>query len=368
MKQSVLTACFIFLAIVAYFGVRTVMRANDDQPNVVTGAQTALDIEATKSNSDIPEVVTQTFFAEPHPVFLTLKGRTSANRTVIVRAGTTGSVVRAPNLEGVEVRTGTLLCQIAVDARQVRLDEASALMAAQQEEYSAAKTLVAKKLSPENRLNTAKANLDAAAAAVKAAEIELRRTEIRAPFSGIFENRLAERGDFLTVGSPCGEIADLDPIRIEAEVSEEYALSLKAGALADISVLGTEPREGKIAYVARTANEATRTFKIEAELPNPKNEISSGLTSQITMKVREAQAIAVSPGLLVLHDDGRLGVRYVDGNSTVRFAPVTVIDDTAEKVWVTGLPDTVMLVSVGQEYIVDGTQVNPVEITEGPAP
>lgn len=367
MKKSVWIAIFISLVIVAYFGVRMAMRGDAAHANTATEARTVVEIEADKSSQDIPQVITQTLFSEIHPVFLKLKGRTVPNRTVIVRSGTTGSVVRAPNVEGRAIQTGTLLCQLAIDARQARVDEAKALLAAQQEEFKAAQTLVAKRLSPDNRLNTAKANLDAALAAVQAAEIELKHTEIRAPFSGVFENRMAERGDFLTPGSPCGEIADLDPLRVVVDVSEEYALALEAGKTAQISVLGQDPRDGQIAYVARTANDTTRTFKVEAELPNPNNAISAGLTSEITLKVDEASAIAISSGLLILHDDGRLGVRFVDASNTVRFAPVQVIDDSSEKVWVTGLPERIDVVAIGQEYLAEGAVVDPVDISKSVA-
>ena len=362
MKQSVLIALFISLVIVAYFGVQTFLRGDPAHANSVNAPLTVLESEADSTQELIPTVVTQTLSAEPHPVFLSLKGRTNPNRTVIVRASTTGTVVKAPNIEGNAVRAGTLLCQIGVDARQARLDEAKAMLAAQQEDFNAAQTLVAKKLSPTNRLNTAKANLDAALAGVRAAEIELKHTEIRAPFAGVFENRMAEHGDFLSPGSPCGEITDLDPLKVEAEVSEAYALALRAGTQVKISVLGQAPIEGKVAYVARTANDTTRTFKVEAELPNPDNAISAGLTSQITLKVDEALATAISPGLLILHDDGRVGVRYVDTANTVQFSEVTIIDESSDEIWVTGLPETVTLLAVGQEYVSEGAKVEPVDI------
>jgi multidrug efflux system membrane fusion protein len=60
-----------------------------------------------------------------------------------------------------------------------------------------------------------------------------------------------------------------------------------------------------------------------------------------------------------LNDDGVLGVRLVgDGNLTV-FAPVQLLRDTVQGVWVTGLPDAADVITVGQEYVVEGVEVAP---------
>ena len=99
-------------------------------------------------------------------------------------------------------------------------------------------------------------------------------------------------------------------------------------------------------------------------MANPGNSISAGLTTEIALKIDEVEAIALSPGLLILHDDGRLGVRYVDTQDVIQFAAVEVIDDASNKVWVTGLPNPARLVSVGQEFVTEGTLVTPVDVHE----
>lgn len=363
MKKSVVLAFIIFLAILAYFAVRSGLRTTNSEATPTSGANTVQQVQA-EQESELARVVTRQLVAEPHPIYLTLKGRSAANRIVTVRSGTTGTVVEAPPLKGKTVRAGTLLCRLDVDARMARVQEAMAQIDAQRQEYDAASQLYEKKLAPLNRLNTAKANLNAAQATLNAAQIELKRTEIRAPFSGIFETRMAERGDFLSPGGACGIIADLDPIKIEAEVTEEYATRLVKDAPVEVSILGAEPLNGQISYIARTANDATRTFKVEAQLANKDGRISAGLTSDIRIQLGETLATPVSPGLLSLHDDGRVGIRHVLTNGEVVFSPVTVVDDTSQEIWVTGLPDTVQAVSLGQEYIAAGARVTPVPEAE----
>jgi len=62
---------------------------------------------------------------------------------------------------------------------------------------------------------------------------------------------------------------------------------------------------------------------------------------------------------LTLNDDGRLGLRIVDETDTARFAPVAYLRDTVDGVLVAGLPETVEIIVVGQEYVTDGVPVQP---------
>ncbi len=359
MKRSVLIALLILFGLVAYFAIRSGQRAQNADASQITGKQTVLELEA-EQNAERPRAVVETVIAEPHPIFLTLKGRTEPNRMVTVRAATTGIVIAAPELEGRFVRKGTLLCRLDVDARQARVAEAEARLNAEQVDFEAARTLVEKGWAAPTRANSAKAARDAAEATVNSARIELGRTLITAPFSGIFETRMAETGDFLSPGSPCGVIAELDPIRVVAEVTEDYATALTVDAPVRANVLSAGSVEGTISYVARTANENTRTFKIEAAIDNSDGKISAGLTSDLRIRLGEAEASKVSPAMLTLHDDGRLGIRHLTEDNMVVFTEVTVVDDAADGIWVTGLPSRATIVSVGQDYIKDGVQVEPV--------
>jgi multidrug efflux system membrane fusion protein len=61
--------------------------------------------------------------------------------------------------------------------------------------------------------------------------------------------------------------------------------------------------------------------------------------------------------VLTLNDDGELGVStVVEGG--VKFMPITIASDTRDGVWVLGLPLSVDVITVGQEYVTDGQTVD----------
>ena len=66
--------------------------------------------------------------------------------------------------------------------------------------------------------------------------------------------------------------------------------------------------------------------------------------------------------LLSLNDEGELGIKIVE-NGTVKFLLIQIIEDGLDGLWVSGLPDEVTIITVGQEYVINGQNVN-VQLSE----
>jgi len=80
----------------------------------------------------------------------------------------------------------------------------------------------------------------------------------------------------------------------------------------------------------------------------------------------------ISPALLALDDEGRVGVRTLDGDNRVVFNLVKILNDDGGSVWISGLPETATLITVGQELVVPRQQVDavfetPPEVPAAPA-
>lgn len=355
--RSVLTAGLILLALVAYFAVNSLGGGSED---ALESAQS----QPVEPQETRPSVVVRAAMSEPHTVYQSFKGRTEAIRTVTVRSETTGTVVGTPVAEGRIVAPGEVLCGLALETREARLAEAKASVEANRLEYESAAALQEKGWTTSNRAAALKAALDQAEAALAAAEIEIEKTQIKAPFEGVFENRLAEQGDFLSPGAGCGDVVDLDPLLIVFQASEETIPYLATGQSARATLTDGRILEGQVRFVSRSADSGTRTFRVELAVPNPDFTIPAGLTADIRLALGEAPAVLLTPASLVLHDDGRVGVRFVDENDVVQFTEVAVIDDVADGIWVTGLPDAARLLVQGQDFVREGTDVIPTEAEE----
>ncbi|MEP1144262.1 MAG: efflux RND transporter periplasmic adaptor subunit [Henriciella sp.] len=349
---SVRTAGFILLALLAYFVIRGVMR----EP--VETSQTETSLAETEADEVLPEVITSSVTLAPHQVIASLKGSTEPDREVTIRSGTMGTVTNANVREGQLVGRGTVVCGLDVESRAARIAEAEAAVASARLDYDGASQLEEKGWTTSNRAAATKAALDGAEAALAASKIELEKTRIKAPFRGIFETRMAERGDFLSVGAPCGRIVDLDPIIVAVDATENQMGAIDPSQAVDVELSTGETAIGTVRYVASTASTQTRTFRVEVEIPNPENEISAGLTATVRLGLGEVPAMLMTPANLVLHDDGRVGVRYVDDADVVQFTEVSIVDDAPGGVWVTGIPENVNLLAAGQDFLKEGVKVS----------
>jgi multidrug efflux system membrane fusion protein len=292
-----------------------------------------------------------------HQYDVVLRGRTQSTRAVVVRSETAGVVAAAPVLQGTIVGKGAVLCRISVDARQAALDQARANLRSNQLQQQAMGELARKGFRSQTQVLAGQANLDSANAAVRQAEIALAQVNIRAPFTGVFDHRDAEVGAYLSPGQPCGTMIELDPLLVVGDVPETEAGKLRIGQPAVARLVSGQVINGRIRYVARDADPQTRTYHLEVAAPNPRMEVRSGLSAELRIASGAGPAHLVPVSSLVLDSAGRQGVRYVRADNRVAFAPVAVLDETPQGVWVAGLAGPARVITVGQSYVADGQQV-----------
>ena len=128
-----------------------------------------------------------------------------------------------------------------------------------------------------------------------------------------------------------------------------------------VKLVTGEEGQGKISFISASADQATRTFRVEVEIDNKNAKLRDGITTDINIPLSETKAHLFSPAILVLNDEGQIGVRTVDENNTVIFMPVQLLSDNEKGVWVSGLPDKVRVITVGQEYVLNNQKVSVTE-------
>ena len=299
--------------------------------------------------------------ARSHAVAITVRGRSEAGRRVDLRAETDGRIVEIGAARGDEVRKDGVIARLADEGRLAKVAEYRARLRQRQIHYEATAALAKRGLSSKEALATAKADIDAARAAVAQVEVEIARTRLRAPFDGLLLEGHADVGDYLKKGDRFGRIIDLDPILFVGSVTERSVARLRASLPAVARSLGGDEVRGTLRYIAPSADPATRTYRIEVEAANPGYRIREGITADIAIETDTRMAHFVTPALLSLADDGTIGLKTVDGENRVGFRPVDIIEDTPDGIWLGGLPREILVITVGQEFVVAGQEVRPVD-------
>lgn len=288
---------------------------------------------------------------------LRIRGRTEAENAVDIRAETTGRVDAISGRKGQFVNKGVVLCKLDEGSRQASLAGAQAQLEQAKSDYEAARKLSAQGYAADLNVNIKHAAFEAAAAALRQAEIDLANTAIRAPFDGIIEEQPARIGDFLTVGGACAQLVGLHPLLVVGEVSERDIGRITVGQAGRAELVTGEKAEGRIRFIASSAAAATRTFRVELEVANKDLSMRNGVTADVYIPLKPATGHHISPGLLTLNDNGDVGVRTLEAGGTVRFLPVQIIDQGKDGAFVAGLPDSVTIITSGQDYVVDGQKV-----------
>lgn len=287
---------------------------------------------------------------------IVLRGRTEAARNIDVRSETSGLVISEPLRKGNRVSKDDLLCELDPGTRNAALAEAKARLAEAKVNENAASSLAEKGFGSETTAIARKAALESAHAAVERAEKELERLRIHAPFDGLLESDTAEIGSLLQPGGLCAHIIQLNPVKLVGFVPEQDIGRLKIGALAGARLIDGTVLTGQVTFLSRSADPTTRTFRVEIEIPNPDLSIRDGATVEIFIAFSGQRAHLLPQSSMTLDDSGRLGIRAViDG--AAKFYPVEVVRDTTSGIWLSGLPEEIEVIVVGQEYVIDGRRV-----------
>ena len=292
--------------------------------------------------------------------FLVLRGRTQSKRTVDVKAEISGKVVSRSVERGTHVVRGDLLCELAVDDRNVAVAEAKAAVADAQIEYQGSLKLKKQGLLSEIGIAGAEARLEAARAQLHRQLLNLERIKITAPFTGVVEDLQMNAGDYAMPGASCATLIELDPMLISADVTEAEVEGLILGSRVFGRTSVGRELEGAITFVGKQSDPVTRTYPVEITVSNTDYSIRSGLTVNVRIGLGEVQAHQISPALFTLSDAGEVGVRVLDSSDIVMFQPVNIIEDGVAGVWITGLPANTRLITVGQETVSEGEQVEAV--------
>jgi len=352
---------WVIAAIIAIVAAGWILSGQFPGPDSA-GAQ--IQAAATEPERALAKVRVDHFIAQPMVNTLILQGRTLADRKVEIRAEATGLIEAVLTSRGARVESGLALVRIDIDDRLARLDGANALMAQRQIEFDAARQLNERGFRADTQLAQAQAALDAARALVEIAELAVENLTIRAPFDGTVEHRYVEIGDYVDFGDPIAMLVDLDPLRIVGQVSERYLGQIELGRLGMARLVDGSEVEGAVSYVGTVADGITRTFTVEIEIDNSDGRMIEGLTAELTLPIEQISGHRVSPAVLSLSDEGAIGIKAVDENAIVVFHAVEILGGTEDSIWVGGLPDSLTMIVVGQEFVQAGQKVEPVFVED----
>ncbi|MBB3595276.1 RND family efflux transporter MFP subunit [Rhizobium sp. BK529] len=286
------------------------------------------------SNTYVPPPPPAVHVAEPvqQPItlYFELTGNTAPLNSVDIEARVQGYLQSIDYQDGTSVTKGTKLFGIERDTYQAQLDQAKASLASQQasqvgakQEYDRQLNLLKQQVTTQTAVDSAKATLDEANAAIlnaqanlELATINLGYTEVLAPFDGTVTNHLVDIGTLVGVSGPTklASIVQTDPIYAYFNVSESQVLLIKdmlrkqgrtfkqtdlPSIPAELGLQSEEgyPHKGHLDYVSPQLDASTGTLQVRALFENKDKAMLPGLF------VRVRVPIGQSDKALLVRDD-----------------------------------------------------------------
>jgi membrane fusion protein (multidrug efflux system) len=228
-------------------------------------------------------------------------------------------------------------------APQQDLDTSIAQRDVAKEEVAARKTeLTQTKLTQQTQIALATAELEAARASLRLAELNLGYTDIRAPVAG----RIAESDAFVgtlatkNAPKPLTLLSPLDPIQVKVKIGERdylnYTRTLSANEgerrkQVDASfhfqlLLGdgsTYPHPGRFRSGDRAVDPQTGTLEITLDFPNPQATLLPGIFSRVKIQTGEKSGVFLVPQRAITELQGVRTVYLVGKEGAVETRTVT---------------------------------------------
>lgn len=351
-------------------------------------------IVAGCSRSDAPQAPTPEVYVSPVvvqdvPVYVELVGQASGNQDVQIRARVEGFVDQVSFTEGAFVTKGTLLYRIDPRALEAALAQARANLATQQAHLDQA-SVAARRLKPlaeqeavslqelDNALaneNAARAQRDAARAALDKATLDLSYTRVTAPIDGVVGAALVNAGNLVGRGESTllTTVSQVDPIRFKAGLGEAEYLRL-ARYFAET---GKTPGEGNVPIellladgtahrypghldgVERAIDPTTGTLALQFRFPNPERLVRPGQFGRVRIRSELRQNALLVPQRAIqelqeLHTVAVVGADDAISIRTVKVGPRSGSFQVVES----GLVAGEKVVVEGLQRLKNGMKVN----------
>jgi membrane fusion protein (multidrug efflux system) len=336
-----------------------------------------------------PEVMVAEVIQKDVPVYREWVASTDGLVNATILAQVEGYLIKQNYQEGDFVKKGTLLFEIDPRPFQATVDEAKAALAKQQAVLKTAQAnlnrilplAAANAVSQKDKddaigeTDSAEAQVLAAQAQVRKAELDLGFTKIASPIDGIAGAAKAQIGDL--VGTPQSRelttVSTVNPIKVYVPISErEYLEAVekskqnqKATAekmtfeliLADGS---TWPEKGTFSFADRQVDPQTGTIRVAILFPNPNNILRPGQFAKVRALMGTEKNALLVPQRAVSELQGSYQVAVVDADNTVKIRNVKV-GERYDDLWVIheGLKPGDRVVAEGTQKVGDGVKVTP---------
>ena len=213
-------------------------------------------------------IVNDTIFTH----YIDIQGNVDTKQNLIIYPEYSGVLSQVYVKSGQKVNKGQILARIDDGGLSNQLAQMETQATLAKTTFERQKNLWDKKIGSEIQFLQAKTNYEAQMKAVAQMRAQLGKTIVKAPFSGVIDEVITEKGQVVGPGQQLMRIVNLSDMYVSANVPESFIGKIKNGAIVDVEVKSTgKIYKGKVRQIGNYINPNNRNFSIEVAVPNSDN-------------------------------------------------------------------------------------------------
>ncbi|WP_291390631.1 efflux RND transporter periplasmic adaptor subunit [Devosia sp.] len=289
---------------------------------------------------------------------LTAIGEGAATRSVTVMSPASGTLAELLVKPGDTVAAGAVIGRLDADAESIAAERARLAFSDAQTTLNRTNELAKANNATSVQVAAAQLGYENARLELQNAELALQKRTITTPIAGTVGLFQVTAGNTVTTQTVVTTIEDTSEIRVSFWVPERYATSVAVGMplTATAVALPGENIAGVVGAVDNRIDTASRTLKVEAEIPNGDGRLKPGMSFSVALSFSGEQFPAVDPLAIQWSSNGAYLWKLNDGK--VERVPVEIIQRNSGGVMVKAeLQPGDQVVTQGVQQLAPGASV-----------
>ena len=255
-------------------------------------------------------IVNDTIFTH----YIDIQGNVDTKQNLIIYPEYSGVLSQVYVKSGQKVNKGQILARIDDGGLSNQLAQMETQATLAKTTFERQKNLWDKKIGSEIQFLQAKTNYEAQMKAVAQMKAQLGKTIVKAPFSGVIDEVITEKGQVVGPGQQLMRIVNLSDMYVSANVPESFIGKIKNGAIVDVEVKSTgKTYKGKVRQIGNYINPNNRNFSIEVAVPNSDNLLRPNQVAVLKIEdYKKANAILVPESIVTENAVGEKIIYTVD--------------------------------------------------------
>jgi len=304
-----ITIIFIILGYVKYKNIQE--KKSKEMPPEKPGGKTikadAIVVQYTKLDNEISS-----------------NGNILAQDEVQLQPEVSGRVIQLNIQEGSMVSKGTLLMKISDADLRAQLGKVKSQLAVAQSNVKRLSELLKINGVSQSDYDLAENQVSTLKADMVLLEVQIAKTELRAPFTGKLGLRNISVGAYVTPNTIIATIQNIHQLKLDLSIPERYAGLVQKGNKMDCTVDGiSAPFQSQVIATDPQIDANTRNLKVRAVILNPNTHLIPGSYVRVALKLNETPDAIMIPSNAIIPDDKANKVVVVE-NGKAQFVPLTL--------------------------------------------